>query len=510
VVVKTNQQTTVVKGKAPEAPSPVDAGAKTSWTHSLPPPDQPLGENAALDANGGGVVAYSSERSSPDGRWDARNVDDGRLDRGWATAQGQTAHQWLIVGFGGNQIHSVSSVLIDPAATDGLSPDSDLRTFTMRVSTTGTDDASFSSVLTATLRQSNTLQRFDLPHPVSARYVKVVEESNDGSTDAITLDELVIVTGDQVDVSAPTPMPVATPTSGPSPTATAGPVAGATVYAADGPPDLSTCKAPGEHATATIHSTDPVVEVKVAFAGLSGAHTWNVSFDDPSGNVAYKGSPSSLTSTLVCDWLGVGGFPATSVLGTWTIHIFLDGAEVAATTYTLVHAPDAIRLTSIALYRESQAPPANGCDLPDQVKTSTISTSDPYAEAIMTFSVWQGPHTIHGEFHDPTGAIYYEGSNTLTDQGGSEYCFWISVAGSRAASLPGSWVFELTLDNQPAASVGFTIQSTSRGLRPSWRGAGHAGGFGSHVLRKAHSRAVVEKQGPGTRGFTPEAVDPTR
>ena len=473
VVVKTNQQTTVVKGQPPHAPAPVDAAAQTSWTNALPPPDRPLGENAALDANGGGVVAYSSQRSSPDARWDARNVDDGRLDRGWATASGQTANQWVILAFGGNKTYALSSVLIDPAATGGLPADTDLRTFTLRVSTTGTDDAAFSTVLTGTLQQRNTLQRFDLPHPVDARYMELLENSNYGSTDGTSVAELALVTGAQVDVTAPTPVPIATPTPPATATATATAtppaaavqIAGVTVYAADGPPDPNTCVAPGEHATTTIRSTDPIAVVKVTFGQVTGSHTESVSFNDPSGKVAFQGNPAPLTSNAaVCHWLSVGGWPPTSIPGTWTIHIMVDGADVATTTYTLVHAPDAITFTGAAMYREFQPAPSSGnvCDRPGEIQSSSILPSDQFAEAKFTFSVWQGAHTLHGEFHDPTGAIYFQNTFTETDQGGSEWCFWIQVAGASAASMPGSWIFDLSVDGQPTASVPFTIQPTGR------------------------------------------------
>jgi hypothetical protein len=501
VVVKTNQQTTVVKGKPPQAPVPADAAAQTSWTKALPPPDQPLGENAALDANGGGVVAYSSQRSSPDGRWDARNVDDGRLDRGWATASGQAANQWVIIGFGGNKTYSVSSVLIDPAATGGLPPDTDLRTFTIRVSTSGTDDADFSTVLTGTLQQSNTVQRFDLPHPVDARYVELLENSNDGSTDSTSVAELVIVTSAQVDLTAPTPVPIATATptataagatATPTPTAPSVQVANVAVYAADGPPDPNTCVAPGEHATTTIRSTDAAAVAKVTFVQVMGAHTWSVSFVDPSGKVVYTGNPAPLKSNLVCDWLSVGGYPATSAPGTWTIHVMVDGVDVATTTYTLVHAPDAITFTGIAMYREFQAAPATGnvCDRPGEVQSSSISPSDHDAEAKFTFSVWQGTHILHGEFHDPTGAIYYQGDINKTDQGESEWCYWIEVAGANAAMMPGTWTFDLTVDNKPTASVQFTIQPGGSALR---RSVSRIGGVS---VRQIGSMSSVHHPGP--------------
>ena len=59
VLVKANQETTVRKGHAPTPPKAVDAQAAVSWTKSLPAVN--LGQNVALDANGGSVASVSSQ-----------------------------------------------------------------------------------------------------------------------------------------------------------------------------------------------------------------------------------------------------------------------------------------------------------------------------------------------------------------------------------------------------------------------------------------------------------------
>jgi mannose-6-phosphate isomerase-like protein (cupin superfamily) len=65
VVVKSGQETTVKKGKAPTAPKIVDAAAAITWSSPIPPAPGPPLMNIALDANGGQVVDVSSQAPAP-------------------------------------------------------------------------------------------------------------------------------------------------------------------------------------------------------------------------------------------------------------------------------------------------------------------------------------------------------------------------------------------------------------------------------------------------------------
>ena len=91
VVVKSNQQTTVTAHNAPAPPSPVDARAVFAWTNGIPAPD--LGEDVALDANGGVVVGSSSQREGNGDRGHAQHINDGLLTEGWQTATGAVSNQ---------------------------------------------------------------------------------------------------------------------------------------------------------------------------------------------------------------------------------------------------------------------------------------------------------------------------------------------------------------------------------------------------------------------------------
>lgn len=191
VVVKTNQQSTAGVDAAPTQPEEVDAAAVLAWTAGLPRPN--LGENVALDANGGGVVAVSSQDRGIDGRWDARFMDDGTLTTGWRSAPGRTSNQWATFRLAGGRVYRVTDVLIDPAATGGNPPAADLRRFAIRVSTTGTAPRDFTTVATGVCRRRNALQAFHFPRPLPARYVRLSFRDNYGGTRYVEVSEVEVI-----------------------------------------------------------------------------------------------------------------------------------------------------------------------------------------------------------------------------------------------------------------------------------------------------------------------------
>lgn len=181
--VTTNQESLVVNGHPPQPPVHVNAQKLDQWTRGMAPSNLP--ENQALEANGAKVIAYSSQYSSAaEGNfWDATYINDGSLDYGWESASGQTTNQWVKIALAGNKVRTLTAFLIDPAATHGDPASADLKDFEIRVSTTGTADADFTTVLQGTCKQKNSLQKFVPTSPVKARYVELVALDNYGSPD---------------------------------------------------------------------------------------------------------------------------------------------------------------------------------------------------------------------------------------------------------------------------------------------------------------------------------------
>jgi len=193
VTVRKNQQSVVLPNQAPQQPTHVNAQAAAAWTTSMPTPNLP--ENIALDSNGGTVVGFSSQyTSSTQGPfWQATNINDGRLDYGWASASGKTSNQWVKLGFAGGKTYRLTGVLIDPAATHGDPNTADLKDFEIRVSITGTADSDFTTVFTGTCDQRSALQSFQFSSPVPAKYIELFAVDNYGSPDWVTVAELEVL-----------------------------------------------------------------------------------------------------------------------------------------------------------------------------------------------------------------------------------------------------------------------------------------------------------------------------
>jgi hypothetical protein len=214
IVVKTDQKTTVQEGKAPQPPVKVDAAPAISWTKPIPPPVV-RAENLALDANGGLVIGYSSQAAPASQRHSAKrirrpaarfkreqaaskplaaaNINDGRLDTGWMSAQGQLTNQWVKLQLPGANVYQIRGVVIDPSATNAADPSDALRDFQVRVSTTGTADEDFKTVFSGTCRGQNGLQTFTFPQAIDARYIELYALTNQGGHDGIAVAELEVV-----------------------------------------------------------------------------------------------------------------------------------------------------------------------------------------------------------------------------------------------------------------------------------------------------------------------------
>ena len=191
VVVESNQASTVTAGHAPSEPAAINALAVFAWTAGLPNPD--LGEDVALNANGGTIQDFSSQRETGGMVGHAVHIDDGLLTAGWETDTGQVKNQWVKIGFFGGSDFRITQVIIDPAATYGDPASEDLKHFEIRVSSTDTSEASFTTVLTGTCKQQPTLQRFSLPGSIRARYVELVARDNYGSPSRLAVAEIEVV-----------------------------------------------------------------------------------------------------------------------------------------------------------------------------------------------------------------------------------------------------------------------------------------------------------------------------
>jgi hypothetical protein len=191
VVAKTNQQTTAGPDHAPTTPKHVNGAAAIGWTAGMPRKD--LGENMALDADGGQIAGFSSQDVGVGHRWDVHFINDGLVQKGWRSAPGKTKNQWVKFAFSGGRTYRVTDVIIDPAATGGNPPASDVRQFELRLSITGTRDADFHTVATGTCLRQASLQDFHFNDARPARYAEIVFKNNYGGTRYVEVAEVEVV-----------------------------------------------------------------------------------------------------------------------------------------------------------------------------------------------------------------------------------------------------------------------------------------------------------------------------
>ncbi len=184
------------------------------WNAGAQPPVVPGAKNIAAAANGGRIVAVSSEALDKNGRvipqWAAKNLIDGKHvvgtfvpadSYGWSSNRAPTADkpEWVIIAFAGEQTHLIGRMVIDPTTADPPIIGRWVRHIELQVSNT-TVDGPYKTVGHFTVVNRPIKQTFDFP-PVEARYVRLVIWSNHGSDKCVEMGEVEIyeaIVGDDV------------------------------------------------------------------------------------------------------------------------------------------------------------------------------------------------------------------------------------------------------------------------------------------------------------------------
>jgi hypothetical protein len=170
--------------------------------------------NVLLAANGGSIVAYSSEmldeNKKPVPQWRVANLIDGKYvtgtyrpedSHGWSSnvppKQGDPA--WMIFAFKEEKTRLVTRLVMDPSTVDPPVIGRAARDFELHVSTT-TKDGPWALVKSGRLLNKPIRQTFDFL-PVEARYIKLEINSNWGSDRFVELGEVECyeaIAGEQV------------------------------------------------------------------------------------------------------------------------------------------------------------------------------------------------------------------------------------------------------------------------------------------------------------------------
>ncbi|MBV9280385.1 MAG: discoidin domain-containing protein, partial [Chloroflexi bacterium] len=482
VTVKTNQQVAIPANQTPRAPVTVDAAQTAAWTSAIPAPTQSIPENVALDANGGQVVGYSSQRpgqgshalragsrlaaASP---WAATYINDGRLDRGWESAPNQTNDQYVKLAFRGQATASITGVYIDPSATNGDPSADDLRDFEIRVSTTDLSDDSFRTVFTSRASQDATLQSFTFAQPIQAKYVELFAVNNYGGS-TIAVAELEVAASAPASGTSPatptttpltltipplTPSHPTTPTSTSNPTSTPTPPATATLTPTPTatktmPPAAPVTATLATPAKTTVGAGTPVDLQAHAGGDLSGTGDQIVIASDAgqqhpcaagANDCTWEVNQATAGAHSYTAWVqGPDGKPAGSVSApvtitwdTWKIVSILPATQTVA-------AGQAATVTATANY-----------DLPPGYTIHLGEDDGATFSCAVTPCVWHptesnpGTHTITAAVLDPSGAR-------------------VDVSGSVSAQVTwqSSWTGTISLAvDQTSVPVGATVNLTA-------------------------------------------------
>ncbi len=144
--------------------------------------------NLASAREGGRVVASSSVLDEA-GR--AENAIDEDPSTTWATGDGKTENEWIIIRLAGDGVEQIGAVALDNTPASGHPDEAGLRDFRVSASTTGRARADFRSIHIGSCRMTGGRQVFSF---VSARakFVKLTIRRNHGYADWAELAEIEI------------------------------------------------------------------------------------------------------------------------------------------------------------------------------------------------------------------------------------------------------------------------------------------------------------------------------
>jgi len=130
----------------------------------------------AAASNGGSIAGYSSTYG---GAWAPSKLIDGSQTLGWSSDFNQKTNQYVIVQLANGGTYTISKIRLNGSATGGDPQTCATKNFQIRVSTTDTQLSSFTTVLTATSPQQQSMTDYFFT-PVQARYVMLFAVDNYG------------------------------------------------------------------------------------------------------------------------------------------------------------------------------------------------------------------------------------------------------------------------------------------------------------------------------------------
>jgi hypothetical protein len=139
------------------------------------------------------IAGFSSQLSAS---YPPENAIDENAGTAWLSANGQTTNQSIKVRLGGGLTYTIDRVRLQSDASNFAARD-----FEIRVSTTLTEDAAFTTIFSGTMTKTADLQEFVFVAPVRARYVQLFVRNNYGGTSYLRVNTLQVLTPDGANVA---------------------------------------------------------------------------------------------------------------------------------------------------------------------------------------------------------------------------------------------------------------------------------------------------------------------
>lgn len=144
--------------------------------------------NLAAAREGARVIEASSSYGS---HWEVGNLIDGDPQTSWATADGKTEDEWVVIKLAARRPVEIGAIAIDNTPSRGNPPEAGLRDYKLLVSTTGRAPEDYVQIELGSCRMGGGRQVLTFP-PARAKFVKLILHSNHGHAGWIEVAELEV------------------------------------------------------------------------------------------------------------------------------------------------------------------------------------------------------------------------------------------------------------------------------------------------------------------------------
>jgi hypothetical protein len=220
-------------------------------------------------------------------------------------------------------------------------------------------------------------------------------------------------------------------------------------------PILEGCSTPP--ARTTYYTVDATVQQWTSISGNLNGSAVRWEWVQPNGSI-FKQLDATINNSNpnICFWdaMNIAGTSAAALLGNWQVRVFYNGVLIATDNFTISTTPP----PTVFEHLTTAGPIPNGCGTPP-AKTS-FTTLDPTVLQWTSISGNTTGSAVRWEWVQPNGSIFKQFTGTINNTN-SNICVFdgMSIAGTGAAALPGTWQVRVFYNGTLIATDNFTIST---------------------------------------------------